>query len=255
MLAEKCFSQIDIYEQRSALAGVWNYTPENDGRGAFAIPQTDPRQPLDKPIWRHAPGHGYASKQATFVSPLYDRLEANLPKGLMQHSDTPFPDEEQLFPTHASITLYLEKYAEEVKHLVKFEHQVMSIRKNKTWQLSALDLVSKTPSTEDYDAVVVASGHYNIPFIPDRPGLQEWAKQYPGVVTHAKLYRRPEDYRGKVCHPFYLYPITLKSADTVTESPHRRHWPVWLRHCISNRPVLRLPTSGLDSLWPFQHAR
>jgi hypothetical protein len=33
---------------------------------------------------------------------------------LMQHTDFAFPDDEQLFPTHAAITEYLERYADEV---------------------------------------------------------------------------------------------------------------------------------------------
>ena len=44
----------------------------------------------------------------------YERLEANLPKMLMQHTDFAFPDNEQLFPTHAAITEYLERYTDEV---------------------------------------------------------------------------------------------------------------------------------------------
>lgn len=45
----------------------------------------------------------------------YERLEANIPKMLMQHSDLAFPDDEQLFPRHAVITDYLERYADDVR--------------------------------------------------------------------------------------------------------------------------------------------
>lgn len=116
LLAEKAFHKIDVFEQRSTVAGVWNYTPENDSSSNMSIPQVDPDQGFDKPIWRETPNSsGKHDKQATFVSPLYERLEANLPKYLMQHSDVPFPDDIQLFPTHDDITRYLEDYAAEVR--------------------------------------------------------------------------------------------------------------------------------------------
>ena len=51
---------------------------------------------------------------------------------------------------------------------------------------------------EEFDAVVVASGHYSIPYIPDIPGLVEWDQRYPGSVQHSKHYRFAQDYAGKV---------------------------------------------------------
>jgi len=199
LLAEKAFSKIDIYEQRDAVGGVWNYTPENDTQSP-SIPQTDPRQPLDKPIWRRLSNNdSVATARATFTSPMYERLHANLPKQLMQHSDIPFPDEDQLFPTHASILTYLERYAEPVKPLIKFGLQVVSVRKeDKTWQLTSMNLTSQTTTSVDYDALIIASGHYNIPFIPEKTGIQSWASRYPGVISHSRLYRRPEDYKDRV---------------------------------------------------------
>jgi len=116
LLAENVFKTIEVFEQRRTVAGVWNYTPENDSTARMSIPQTDPHQGFDKPMWRETPPDGhYNEKSATFLSPLYERLEANLPKYLMQHSDKPFPDSSQLFPTHHSITEYLEQYADEVR--------------------------------------------------------------------------------------------------------------------------------------------
>ena len=51
---------------------------------------------------------------------------------------------------------------------------------------------------DEYDAVVVASGHYNDPFIPDIPGLVDFDKAYPGAISHSKFYRRPNDFKDKV---------------------------------------------------------
>jgi cation diffusion facilitator CzcD-associated flavoprotein CzcO len=51
---------------------------------------------------------------------------------------------------------------------------------------------------EDFDAVLVANGHYTVPYIPEIKGLEEYAERYPGSVEHSKGYRGPEKYRGKV---------------------------------------------------------
>lgn len=45
--------------------------------------------------------------------------------------------------------------------------------------------------------MVVASGHYNTPRIPDIPGLARWREKYPERVQHSKTYRHPEDYEGQ----------------------------------------------------------
>ncbi|KAL5000189.1 hypothetical protein BDV10DRAFT_39327 [Aspergillus recurvatus] len=51
--------------------------------------------------------------------------------------------------------------------------------------------------TETFDALVVASGHYHVPYVPSIPGLKEFAETYPGSVEHAKQYRGPGKYKGK----------------------------------------------------------
>jgi hypothetical protein len=48
-----------------------------------------------------------------------------------------------------------------------------------------------------FDAVVVASGHYNMPRIPDIPGLKEWKARYPDRVWHSKRYRSAAAFKGQ----------------------------------------------------------
>lgn len=76
LVAEKIFTQIDIFEQRSTCAGLWNYTSENDREAHFAVPQTAPYHEPEQPIWRHGkdknPTNDPSNKHATFISPLYE---------------------------------------------------------------------------------------------------------------------------------------------------------------------------------------
>ena len=48
-------------------------------------------------------------------------------------------------------------------------------------------------STERFDAVVVANGHYSRPRFPSLPG----ADAFPGLLMHSHNYRRPEGFRGQ----------------------------------------------------------
>lgn len=51
---------------------------------------------------------------------------------------------------------------------------------------------------ERFDAVIVASGHYNVPYIPKIEGLADLEKARPGSVKHSKMFRGRDAYRGKV---------------------------------------------------------
>ncbi|KAG6831535.1 hypothetical protein H0H87_004861 [Tephrocybe sp. NHM501043] len=52
-------------------------------------------------------------------------------------------------------------------------------------------------TTEDFDAVVVASGRYNAPNVPDIAGLAVWADRFPGHLIHSRQYRTPDLYANQ----------------------------------------------------------
>lgn len=193
LLAERVFTTIDIYEQRDGFGGIWNLsTPERSRH--IPIPQVDPRYGQK----------GTDAESLEFESPLYNYLETNIPKQLMPFADQPFPENEPLFPSHQAVLRYLEQYAEEVRHMVRFRTAVrdVSVRINQDtgreqWDLVAQDLRSKQTTNHVYDAVVVANGHYTVPYVPDIKGIANWNATYPGAIIHSKAYRKPEDFTGK----------------------------------------------------------
>ena len=201
LIAEKCFAKVDLYEQQAATGGVWNYS-ELSSQNDLEVPQTNPNQPLDQPSWKRDCTSG-KDPVPVFTSPMYDRLETNIPKPLMSYSDLPFPPECQLFPHRDVVTDYLEQYAEEVKPLIQFKTQVLDVRlqssnlRHDTWTVRSVNIVSGTQRTASYDAVVISSGHYTIPFIPSVPGMIEWNTAYPSSVSHSKFFRKPEDFTNK----------------------------------------------------------
>src|SRR6187402_3660957 len=110
LLAENAFETIDILEQQAEVGGVWNYTPLQAER--VPVPQTTPRVLPQNPVWPKGAG------APVFSNPMYDRLNTNIPKNLMQYSDQDFPVESLLYPTRQDVQAYLVKYSQDIKHLI-----------------------------------------------------------------------------------------------------------------------------------------
>ncbi|KAL8909023.1 MAG: hypothetical protein Q9207_000474 [Kuettlingeria erythrocarpa] len=206
LLSEKHFSTIDVFEQQASTGGVWNYTPYAPF-GELSIPQTNPQQPLQEPHWeRERSEHGdqiWARSNPIFVTPMYDRLESNIPHFLMEHSDDASLEKEQLFAGRESVLRYLNNYADDVRHLIKFKTQVYDIKKLETdkgtdrWLVCARNLVTNKVVEDTYDAVAVASGHHYVPVVPNIPGIEVWNETYPNTITHSKYYRCPDSFANK----------------------------------------------------------
>ena len=60
---------------------------------------------------------------------------------------------------------------------------------------------------ERFDAVVVATGHYNVPWVPEVEGLVEYEARWKGRVVHSKHFRRGEEYKGKVSCPGFSFGV------------------------------------------------
>ena len=194
LLAEKLFDRIDIFEQRSSVSGIWNYSPSADKANTrTAVPQLNPSEPPEKPTWHHG--------AASFISPLYSRLETNTPKEMMTFSDKPFPPDEPLFPPHPDVKKYVEEYAEEIKNLIQFETQVLDLKSigpdAGNWSLTTSNVRTGIKKTDSYDAVVVSNGNYSVPYVPNIPGIDAWNRAYADVISHSKFYDSPESFKDK----------------------------------------------------------
>lgn len=61
---------------------------------------------------------------------------------------------------------------------------------------------------KEFDAVLVASGHYHAAKVPDLPGLQEWKLRWPDRVSHSRTYRNPGIFQGQVSfHREYSFSV------------------------------------------------
>ena len=86
--AEKAFDKIVLFEQRGRSGGIWIYTGEQRDEDLFDIPQTNPNKDVQKPEWQSkdavmngsidTSGINGTSKIPSFLSPMYEKLEASL---------------------------------------------------------------------------------------------------------------------------------------------------------------------------------
>jgi cation diffusion facilitator CzcD-associated flavoprotein CzcO len=205
LVAETTFSEIVILEQRLNVGGVWNATPTIRTDKYFTIPQTKPSVTPNEPIQDHGAEGG--GNKFEFLSPIYDNLDTNIPQMLMKYSDQAFPDGTSLFPQHDVVLEYLERYADEVRHLIRFGLQVLDVYpimesgSREKWSITTKNIETGEVTVSIFDAVIVANGHYNDPYVPDIPEIREWNAAYPASISHSKFYRRPDDFKDKVSPP------------------------------------------------------
>lgn len=201
LIAENYFETIDIFEQRSSLGGLWHFTPAV-WRGMTEVPQIRPDQPLEEPQWNQISCHKKSYEAPIFASPMYENLETNIPHFIMKFSDSPGLTEHQLCPSREAVLQYLREYASELNTTIQFQTQVTEVLQRTeegrdSWVVHYRNLKSNEISKCIYDAVVVASGHHSVAYIPDIPGIREWNRNYPAVILHSKNYQRPQDFSDK----------------------------------------------------------
>ncbi|EGY22423.1 hypothetical protein VD0002_g6473 [Verticillium dahliae] len=196
LLAEKKFSEVRIFDQRDTIGGTWAYSPLSVIDNDFTVPRTSPSKRPDTAIRTDD------SASPQFVSPVYDFLETNIPHSLMNYTDLEFAQGSSLFPEHAVVKRYLEEYGKGLTPHLSLSTQILGVSKTdkdggSVWEVETLDLKTEEMKRSEFDAVMVASGHYNDPFIPEIKGLAEYNAAHPGAISHSKFYRNQLQFEGK----------------------------------------------------------
>lgn len=149
---------------------------------------------------------------------VYKNLQTNLPTVVMQSPDLDFPKGTPSYITKPELGQYIERYAHEfgVAPITKFGAAVTSVAPlsgatgcdagggadgdGGGWQVEWRTSTGATQS-DTYDAVVVANGHYNEPYLPEIPGEREWLAAAPDgsrAIVHSRAYNEPSEFAGKV---------------------------------------------------------
>lgn len=186
----------------------------------MASPQIPSKVPCETPRDETANSH-----QARFWdSGAHEHLHSNLPPGIMCFSQEPIRE----VVSERSLAQYgpdspfrhrelIREWIQDVfargesTGLIQFSTTVELAEYDRDSAEWSLTLRREQPGKEtDYwwqekfDALVVASGHFYLPYIPDIPGLLEYDEKLPGRIQHSKHYRSVENYRDKVRVPLQV---------------------------------------------------
>ncbi|PLB45803.1 putative dimethylaniline monooxygenase [Aspergillus steynii IBT 23096] len=250
---ENVFDTIRVFERRDQVGGLWHYDPTPD-------PFPDPRASL--PIRNEIPSKlpqftGPVPEDTTARTAIYDTLDSNVGAAAMAFTHTAFP------PVNSALSIkqfghnnpsrpfrvvagYLEDLFREYLPLVSFNTTVERVEKQGSkWTLTLRksdQLYRGVPRDywwqEHFDAVVVASGHYNVPLIPDIPGLDAAYQAHPGNFEHSKAFRSQNDYVEK---KVVVVGGNISSADIVADLHRVVKGPLYLSQRGYNE--------ALESVW------
>ncbi|GME66840.1 unnamed protein product [[Candida] boidinii] len=202
LVEENAFDEIVVFEKRDRTGGLWNYANEEFYSQKHKVPSVDPAA-LVKPHKIENQPDNYWWPTAT-----YELLDANVTKEMIGYKELKMNDDIPIFPTKNQILDYFQEYAKPLEKYIKFGRNVVSIRQldNLKWEVTTRDVNDNTqgglveskesPDHVDlFDAVIVSSGSYDSPYIPDKNGLSAWNEKYPDSISHSKQYRHPRQFK------------------------------------------------------------
>lgn len=132
--------------------------------------------------WSADPGH----------SGVWPGMRTNTSRILTAFSDLPHDAALPTYLANEAIGEYLERYAElfDLASRIRLKTPVRALRRDADHRW----IVRTGAGEERFERVVVATGRYHKPAIPDVPGLQSFSGS--GGVSHAFSFKRPDGYRG-----------------------------------------------------------
>ncbi|KIP06182.1 hypothetical protein PHLGIDRAFT_467099 [Phlebiopsis gigantea 11061_1 CR5-6] len=129
------------------------------------------------------------------LTPLYDSLTTNVPHPIMAYPSYPFPPGTLLYPPAAAVLEYFKSYAThfDLNKYVKLNTTVRLVDWDpelSKWRVKTSPTnASPTDSVEEslFDLVIIANGHYRVPYYPPTLGLSAWVES--GKAVHTAWYR------------------------------------------------------------------
>ncbi|KAH3679490.1 hypothetical protein WICMUC_000935 [Wickerhamomyces mucosus] len=215
------FDEIVLYERRNVPGGVW-YLDNKPNK--LDVPPGLTQEYLDPKLKIPEFKEGIAelklprSNQERYIhTASYENLKTNIPEQLMTFSDEKTwsaPPElivEKDYVRGTVIQKYIEKYINRNKSHVVYNTTIESIDKDYSNPEAKFKLTLRTELDEtnssgenldkwhyrEFDAVVIATGHYHVPYIPNVPGLNEVYNRYPHKISHSKTFRATDDFTNQ----------------------------------------------------------
>ena len=166
--------EIVAYERQSDWGGLWNYTWRT-GTGAHGEPV---HSSMYRYLWSNGPKECLEFADYSFE----------------EHFGKPIPS----FPPREVLANYVRTRAEKtgLRKSVRFDTEVRRVSwdsASRTFTVTADHIADGTTSTERFDHVIVATGHFSVPNVPEFEGVNE----FPGRVLHAHDFRDAAEFAGQ----------------------------------------------------------
>ncbi|KAI9362927.1 hypothetical protein DFJ73DRAFT_620521 [Zopfochytrium polystomum] len=283
---------VTVFERLHVPGGVWNYDARLPPRPQ--VPSIDPRAvdpPATLPNVSEYPSRLMYSSESieslpgavlpsvdTPPGPCYESLHNNVPTSIVRYKELEWPPGTNWFVRHEVVAAYLHTYAERygIDRVTRFGTAVVNVFKQSEdsggkWVITSRSvkytnqesMIEARWNREEFDAVVVATGHFNVPKIPNYPGLAEWHDRFPDGIMHSMSYRTPEPFHGErvlvVGNGYSALDVLLGLGPTASQLYHstrtpepKSDTPTFRDHLISKLPpsLVHLPDIASFSQLP-----
>ncbi|EJT99010.1 FAD/NADP-binding domain-containing protein [Dacryopinax primogenitus] len=216
--------RVRVFERQPYAGGTWTFEPDLPLQPKYPsvppsigdfVPSLPPENAEHLPFEKvQKDENSEERKEFSPPNPVYQSLTNNVPTPCMEFKDFPWPEGTEWHVSHTDISKYIQSYAVHfgLNEFTSYRTRVENIsqldpppgQSQPRWRLTLrrvedapADSAKSTWWTEDFDAVVVASGHYGAPFIPKIEGVEAWAERWKDDIIHSRAYRSAEDYTGK----------------------------------------------------------
>ncbi|KAL5343252.1 putative dimethylaniline monooxygenase [Aspergillus crustosus] len=202
LVKEQAFETIRVFERQDVAGGTWVYKPNTKSHIPSLRDVVEQRADKGVAISATFLVKQLEKRQSTHIccaSPTLEPLSKTLSERTLAHygPESPF--------RHRDV---MKKWVKDVfargqhEHLIEFSTTVELAEYTRgEWVLTLRKSVESQENDywwqERFDAIVVASGHYYLPSIPDIPGMVEYDLKYPGRIKHSKHHETSEEFSGK----------------------------------------------------------
>ncbi|WWD21421.1 hypothetical protein CI109_105906 [Kwoniella shandongensis] len=202
---------VTLIERQDKIGGLWNWQEETTG--PLSVPTPVPSKGAFEPVLKGEEEgdaivkdtDGKRRRAFNPPNPCYWNLTNNVPTKTLAFKDFPYPPNTPDSVPHWTLAGYIHDYWRHfnLQPLTRLNTRVENAYKRddglweltlRTLEIIGEDELKETFSTETFDAIIVATGHYNAPLIPKIPGAAEWYQSWPEGILHSQGYRRPEAY-------------------------------------------------------------
>ncbi|KAJ5097914.1 hypothetical protein N7532_004915 [Penicillium argentinense] len=196
---------VTVFERSEAAGGVWLYDKRVPIEAQYPCVKPsdakhfsrDDRDENERQHLLHAP-----------PGPCYESLTNNVSTPLLRTTLSAWPEGTPPYVNHGVLKDYIQGTSRKagVEDVTVYGALVTkAYKEGHQWHVfwKCLHKDSQTASFTEressaiFDAVVVASGHYHTPLIPDIPGLAEKKANWPSKITHSKSFRSSNGFEGK----------------------------------------------------------